>query len=39
MNYLGSDGVRVELVESMRIKYADIDIDKEIDMWLGVVPT
>lgn len=27
--------VRVELVEAMKAKYATIDIDKEIDKWIG----
>jgi hypothetical protein len=25
-----------DVVERMKIKYANIDIDEEIDMWLGV---
>ena len=33
---LGNDDVRVELVEAMKVKYADIDIDEEIDIWLGL---
>lgn len=32
----GSDDVRVELVEAMKAKYANIDIDEEVDRWLGV---
>ena len=34
-----NDGVRTELVEAMREKYANIDIDREIDVWLGVTTT
>ena len=29
----------MELVEAMRAKYANIDIDEEIDRWLGVTTT
>ena len=28
--------VRAELVEAMKVKYANIDLDAEIDRWLGV---
>ena len=34
-----NDGVRTELVESMKVKYANIDLDAEIDRWLGVTTT
>ena len=34
-----NEGVRTELVEAMRAKYANIDIDEEIDRWLGVTTT
>lgn len=32
----GSDDVRAALVEAMKAKYANIDIDEEVDRWLGV---
>ena len=31
------DEVRAELVEAMKVKYANIDLDAEIDRWLGVL--
>jgi protein-arginine kinase activator protein McsA len=33
---MDNDNVRVELVEAMRAKYANIDIDEEIDIWFGI---
>ena len=33
---LGNDDVSADLVEAMKVKYADIDIDEEIDIWLGL---
>ena len=38
-NHPENEGVRTELVEAMKAKYADIDIDREIDVWLGVTTT
>ena len=29
--------VRAELVVAMKVKYANIDLDAEIDRWLGVL--
>lgn len=39
INHPDNANVRVELVEAMREKYACIDIDAEIDRWLGVMTT
>ena len=38
-NHPENEGVRIELVEAMKAKYANIDIDREIDVWLGVTTT